>query len=58
MKKKSTKRRPHWYRIYFGECVLCWRDEGYRERVYGKKPRDPRKRYIQLPQSACSHHFL
>lgn len=58
MKTKTKKRRPHWYRIYLDECVLCGRDEGYRERVYGKKPRDPSKRYVQLPQSACGGHFL
>jgi hypothetical protein len=56
MKRKPT--RKHWYRTYIGECVLCGRDEGYRERVYGKRPKSASKRYRQLPTSACEHHFM
>lgn len=41
--------KPHWYRIYIGECPVCGRDASYRERVYGEKPNDPRERYIWLP---------
>lgn len=52
----KTKRKPakrHWYRQHIGECPVCGRDKSFRERVYGKKPRDPRKRYVQLPDTHC-----
>ena len=50
--------RRHWYRIHVSECELCGRDSGYRERVYGRKPKDPKKRFVYEPQWACSDHFL
>lgn len=45
--------RPHWYCIYVGECPVCGKDQGYRERVYGTKPDLVEDRYSQLPQRAC-----
>lgn len=53
-----AKRRAHWYRFNLGECPVCGRDQSYRERVYGRKPKDPKKRYVYLPQTACCDHFL
>jgi hypothetical protein len=44
-------RRRYWYRIYVGECPVCGKDKGYRERVYGPPPSDPRKRYVQMPDT-------
>lgn len=40
--------RPHWYRQYIGFCPVCGRDQGYKERVYGEKPEDPKERYVML----------
>lgn len=40
-----------WYRIHVGECPVCGSDQGFRVRVYGKKPEDPKDRYVQLPHS-------
>lgn len=48
---KKRKTRPHWYRMFVGECPVCWKDASYRVRVYGKKPKDIEKRYEQLPQA-------
>lgn len=45
---EKRKRRPHWYKIYYGECPACGRDAGCRERVYGRKPRSEKKRYVFL----------
>ena len=47
-----SKPRPHWYRRYIGECPLCGRDAGYKERVYGKKPADPSKVWVHLSNHA------
>jgi hypothetical protein len=52
--KKVT--RPHWYRRHVGECPVCGRDKSYRVRVYGPKPKDPRERYVQLPQTETYDH--
>ncbi len=50
--------REHWYRIHIGECVICGRDESFRERIYGKKPDNPAERYVYLSDDACWSHFL
>jgi hypothetical protein len=49
--------RRHWYKLYWGECPVCGRDQSHRERVYGRKPADPADRMEQLPQTACPEHF-
>lgn len=41
----------YWYRMYYGECPVCGRDAAYRKRVYGEKPKDPKDRYVELPQN-------
>lgn len=47
MARRKTK--PHWYRIIIGGCPICGRYSGpSRERVYGKKPKEPAKRYEYL----------
>jgi hypothetical protein len=54
MKKKSKK---YYYIITETECVLCGRGKTTRERVYGKKPKDPWKTHI-FEQYACGEHFI
>jgi hypothetical protein len=57
----ATKRKPvkkHWYRMHVGECPVCGRDKSFRERVYGKKPKSHRKRYIYLPDTYTYDHCL
>jgi hypothetical protein len=53
--RQAMRKRPrrYWYRIFVGECPVCGRDKGFRVRVYGKPPRDRRKRYQHLPDTAC-----
>lgn len=41
------KQKPHWYRMFVGECPVCGRDGSYRERVYGPKPEHD-ARYVDL----------
>jgi hypothetical protein len=55
---RPSDREPHWYRTHLSECVLCGRNENYRERVYGPKPTDPAVRYVYEPDHACEDHFL
>lgn len=52
------RKRCYWYRMFVGECQVCGRDKSYRERVYTPKPKDPRKRYVQLPQTQTYDHCL
>ena len=55
MSATKAVRRKHWYRWWLGECPVCGRDFTYRERVYGRKPKDNRKVYRhQSPQVACA----
>jgi hypothetical protein len=54
MATDERKRKPlpeHWYKIYVGECPVCGRDQGSRERVYGKPPTHRKDRYVYLPDS-------
>lgn len=46
----------YWYRIYVGECPVCGKDKGYRERVYGDRPSDPKDRYVYLSNSETYDH--
>ena len=43
------KHRPHWYRLYIGECPVCGRDKSYRERVYGPRPENYWDRVTWIP---------
>ena len=45
---REKEHRPHWYRMVFGQCPPCGRDQSYRERVYGEKPADPAERCIWM----------
>jgi hypothetical protein len=40
-----TRRRSYWYHQYFYECPVCGSGGVYRTRMYGRKPKDPAKRY-------------
>jgi hypothetical protein len=51
-------KRKYWYRIYVGECPVCGRYKGWRERVYGKRPKDIEKRYVQLSQNETYDHCI
>lgn len=52
------KKPRYWYRHFCGECPVCGRDKSYRERVYGPKPRDHKKRYVQLSYMETYDHCL
>ena len=56
MKRKA--KRPHWYLRHFGECPVCGKDKSYRERIYGKRPKDWRKRIVHLPDTATYDHCI
>lgn len=45
------KRKKYWIKFYHGECPVCGRDKSYRQRQYSRKPKDIRKRHVELPQS-------
>jgi hypothetical protein len=48
---QRRKQKRHWYRRYVGECPVCGRDKGFRERVYGRRPKRPRNRIVYLPDT-------
>lgn len=48
----------YWYRYYIGECPLCGKDKSYKERVYGPKPKDRSKRYINLLDTETYDHCM
>ncbi len=60
MKTKPKKKiwRPYWIRTYVGSCPVCGREAGYKERVYGPKPKKIENRYVQLPDTATYDHCL
>lgn len=57
MSATKAVKRKHWYHVTYDECVLCGRTDVYRERVYGRKPKDSKRRYT-FTQYACDYHFL
>lgn len=50
--------RKHWYKQYIGECPVCGSWKGYRERVYGKKPKNRKLVYIYLPATETYDNCL
>ena len=56
MSENDRKLPPHWYRIYIEQCVICGKTNEDRERIYGKRPKDPAKRYVYV-EFGCSEHF-
>lgn len=51
-------KRKYWYRIYIGECPLCGRNKGYRERVYTPRPTNDQDRYVYLSDTKTYDHCL
>ena len=50
--------RPHWYLRHVGECPVYGKDKSYRERMYGKRPKNWRKRVKHLPDTATYDHCM
>jgi len=40
---KLIKKDEHWYITHTIECPVCGSSDTWKERRYGKKPKDPRK---------------
>jgi len=53
----KTKKK-YWHRFFISECVLCGKKKIVRIRLYSKKPKDGKDRYIQDESFACSEHFF
>lgn len=51
-------KKKYWYRFHVGECPVCGRDKSYRERVYGRKPKEQCKRYVYLSHTSTYDHCL
>jgi hypothetical protein len=56
--EKKLKKKKYWYRQYVGECPVCGKDQSWRERVYGTKPKDLTKVYIQLSDVETYDHCM
>jgi hypothetical protein len=50
--------KEHWYKYYIGECPVCGKDKSFKKRVYGKKPKSDKKRYVYLSDHACYDYCL
>lgn len=57
-KVKRKRPRRHWYKFHIGECPVCGSDKSYKERVYGPKPKDSRKRYVHIPNTSTYDYCL
>ncbi len=44
----KNPKKKYWYKFYVGECPVCGRDQGYKIRVNGEKPKSIEERYVQL----------
>ena len=55
--KRHPKGKGCWYHTTWIDCVLCGHSETIRERRWGRKPKNPRKRYEQI-ETACGSHFV
>jgi len=54
---KTKKKRSYWYRFTYYQCVLCGKEEVYKERVYKQpKPQKYWSRHI-YEETACTNHF-
>lgn len=58
MPKQPKPKVRYWIRFHWSECVLCGKDDNWRERVYTAKPKDVAKRNMREPDWACSEHFM
>lgn len=59
--KAKRKRKPvkkHWYKLYLGECPVCGSNKSYRERVYGRKPKDVKKQVEYIPDATTYDYCL
>lgn len=56
--KAKPKRRRYWVRFHWGECPVCGSDSSYRERVYGRKPKDSRLRHVYIPDTSTYDHCV
>lgn len=57
--ERDVKRsEPHWYRVYVGECPVCGRDAGSRERVPGPRPERWEDRHVLLADTQTYDHCL
>jgi len=45
-------KKKYWYKIYIEECVVCGKQDKYKERQYSEKPKDPQK-IINFTQNIC-----
>lgn len=55
MIKDYTK---YWYQYFIGECPVCGKDTSYKERCFGKKPKNKKDRYVYLKLIDCYDHCL
>jgi hypothetical protein len=50
--------KAHWYQQHIGACPVCGKDKSFRVRIYGKKPKSAKLRYIYLSDFQTYDHCL
>ncbi len=53
---KNKNTIPHWFQYEYTECVLCGQEDGFRNYMYGKKPKNGCVYFIRH-EGACESHF-
>jgi hypothetical protein len=50
--------KKYWYQQHIGACPVCGKDKSFRVRIYGKKPKSAKLRYIYLSDFQTYDHCL
>ena len=60
IKRKRTvaPKKKYWYRHHVGECPVCGQDMGWKEKIYGEKPKDLKKVFVQLTIKESFNHCI
>lgn len=56
-KKSKKPKKGYWYKFFYQDCVLCGRENRWKERQYTEPPKDSQDRH-EHRDYACDYHFM